>query len=110
MTFLESIKTCLSRYADFKGRAGRPEFWWFVLFQFLVMGVASLLGDVVNGLAGLALLLPSLAVNARRLHDVGHSGWWLLLWFIPLVGLVVLVYWCVQSGEPESNAWGAQAA
>ena len=110
MTFLESIKTCLSRYADFKGRAGRPEFWWFVLFQFLVMGVASLLGDVVNGLAGLALLLPSLAVNARRLHDVGRSGWWLLLWFIPLVGLVVLVYWCAQSGEPESNARGAQAA
>ena len=66
MDFVQAIKSCLGQYATFSGRATRSEFWWFFLFQVLVMVATSMLGDVINGIASLALLLPALAVGARR--------------------------------------------
>lgn len=77
----------------------RSEFWWFFLFQIIVMVIASFLGDVISGIVSIALLLPALAVGARRLHDVGRSGWWQLL-TLTGIGVLVLIFWWVQpSGE-----------
>ncbi len=113
MTFAESIRICLTKYADFQGRASRPEYWWFFLFVLLVQLAGSTISSSLGGLLALALLLPSLAAGARRLHDVGRSGWWLLLCLIPLVGALILLYWFVQPGTRGANAYGempAQAA
>ncbi len=100
MNFGQAISTCFSKYATFSGRASRPEFWWFFLFQILVSVAASMLGDVINGLVGLALLLPALAVGARRLHDIGKSGWWQLI-MLTLIGFLLLIYWWVQPGNND---------
>ena len=108
MDFKQSVITCLkNKYADFNGRAGRPEFWWFALFC-LVLGlvVQMILGDIIGMLVNLALLLPSLAVGIRRLHDTDKSGWWLLLVFIPIVGIIVLIVFWVQDSQADSNAFG----
>lgn len=106
MDFGQAIKTCLNKYATFDGRAGRAEFWWFVLFNVLVSIAASIVWHRLGNVAGLVLLLPSLAVGARRLHDIGKSGWFQLLWLVPIIGLIILVYWAVQKGDPNSNEYG----
>jgi uncharacterized membrane protein YhaH (DUF805 family) len=106
MDFTQAIKTCLSKYATFSGRASRPEFWWFVLFTILASAAASLIGERLEGLVSLALLLPSLAVGARRLHDIGKSGWFQLLWLVPVVGWIFLIYWAIQQSEPQPNEYG----
>ena len=102
MNFVQAISVCLGKYVDFSGRAARPEFWWFFLFQILVSIVASFLGDMVSSLASLALLAPALAVGARRLHDIGKSGWWQLIAFT-VIGILVLIYWFVQPSAEGSN-------
>jgi uncharacterized membrane protein YhaH (DUF805 family) len=99
VTFTESIQTCFRKYADFKGRASRSEYWWFALLVVLASFAAGLLGDAANALVALALFLPYLAVSARRLHDTGRSGWWQLVWYIPFIGWLVMIYWCVQDSE-----------
>jgi len=109
MDFVQAIKSCLGQYATFSGRASRSEFWWFFLFQVLVMVAASMLGDVINGIASLALLLPALAVGARRLHDIGRTGWWQLL-LLSGIGFLVLLYWWVQPGEGAGNIYGEPSA
>ena len=109
MDFVQAIKSCLGQYATFSGRATRSEFWWFFLFQVLVMVATSMLGDVINGIASLALLLPALAVGARRLHDIGRSGWWQLL-LLSGIGFLVLLYWWVQPGEGAGNIYGEPSA
>ena len=109
MDFMTAVKTCFAKYADFSGRATRPEFWWFVLFEVIVLVVAQLIHDYVYVLAALGLLLPALAVGARRLHDIGKSGWFQLLSVIPLVNLV-LIYFFVQPSQPEANNFGAPPA
>lgn len=95
MNFGQAISTCLSKYATFSGRASRPEFWWFSLFQLLVLLVAAMFSDLLYGLSGLGLMLPALAAGARRLHDIGKSGWWQLL-MLTGIGYLVLLYWWVQ--------------
>lgn len=109
MTFVESIKTCFSKYADFYGRASRSEFWWWVLFVFLASAAASILSPVVSGLFSLGVLLPNLAVASRRLHDTDRSGWLQLVALIPLIGWIVMVYWCAQQSK-EPNRFGSTAA
>ena len=106
MDFVSSVKSCLGQYAGFAGRATRSEFWWFFLFQVLVMLIASMLGNLVYGLASLALLLPALAVGARRLHDIGRTGWWQLL-LLTGIGFLVLLYWWVQPSAESVNPYGA---
>ena len=109
MDFVQAIKSCLGQYATFSGRAKRSEFWWFFLFQVLVMVAASMLGDVITGIASLSLLLPALAVGARRLHDIGRTGWWQLL-LLSGIGFLVLLYWWVQPGEGAGNIYGEPSA
>lgn len=110
MTFVESIKTCLSKYATVEGRAGRPEFWWFFLFQLLVTVGGHIVSDIVGGLLSLALLLPVVGVSGRRLHDIGKSAWLLLIGLIPLIGWLVLLYWYIQPGAEGANEYGEAPA
>jgi uncharacterized membrane protein YhaH (DUF805 family) len=106
MTFGESIKACFTKYAAFDGRASRSEFWWFALFTFLVSAGTGMVSQTLSGLFSLAVLLPSLAVGARRLHDIDKSGWWLLMWFVPLIGWLLLLFWAAQEGK-EPNRFGS---
>ena len=99
MDIVSAVKSCFAQYAGFSGRAPRSEFWWFALFQLGVLVIATMISQVLYGIAALALLLPALAVGARRLHDIGRSGWWQLL-SLTGIGTLVLIYWWVQpSGE-----------
>jgi len=106
MTFGKSISTCFSKYADFSGRASRSEFWWWALFVFLGSAVTGVISQMLSAVFSLAILLPYLAVAARRLHDTDRSGWLLLLNLIPLIGWIVLLVFYIQEGK-EPNRFGA---
>ena len=113
MNFSQSISTCFAKYATFSGRAGRSEFWWFYLFILLMGWGASVVGAVVLGELGgfislmfnLAVIVPSLAVTVRRLHDTGRSGWWILI-TITIIGLIPYIIWLASTGNPGENAYG----
>ncbi|MBP6313821.1 MAG: DUF805 domain-containing protein [Flavobacteriales bacterium] len=113
--FLKALK----QYADFSTRARRKEYWMFVLFNILVTVVAMILDNVLGltmspeipygpfyGLVALALLVPGLAVSVRRLHDVGKSGWMLLVGLIPIIGAIWLIVLALRDGAPGVNKWG----
>jgi uncharacterized membrane protein YhaH (DUF805 family) len=104
-----AVRTCLQKYADFGGRASRPEFWWFFAFQFGVYVVTGLLAGWLNLVVMLGLALPAIAVGVRRLHDTGKSGWLMLIGLIPLLGGLVLLYFAAQPGQPSANAYGNPA-
>jgi uncharacterized membrane protein YhaH (DUF805 family) len=115
MNFQDAVRTCLQKkYADFSGRARRSELWFFALFNVLVQVAASILDAIVFGgatvvgvVTSLGLLLPAIAVAARRLHDINRSGWWQLIGLVPVVGVIVLIYWYVQRGDDGPNQYGA---
>lgn len=102
----KAVRTCLTKYADFNGRAARPEFWWFVLAQIVVSFILNMVLPVLGMLFSLAVLVPSLAAGSRRLHDIGKSGWLQLLGFIPVIGWVLLIYWAAQPGDAAANQYG----
>ncbi len=106
MDFQQSIKQCFQKYADFNGRAKRPEYWWFALFCFIVSMALGIIGDTLSMAFSLVTLLPSLAVGSRRLHDINKSGWFQLLWLIPILGWLVLIYFLAQEGSTETNQYG----
>ena len=109
---------CLQHYADFTGRARRSEYWYFVLFNFIVSILIGLSLGVIAGLLNvpalvylaylwsLAVFIPSLAVSVRRLHDIGRSGWWVLLSLLPLVGAIILIIWHCTDSQPGANQYG----
>jgi len=101
MGFGAAVKSGFSNYATFSGRARRSEFWWWYLFSVLVL----LSFGIICVIASLALVLPTYAVWARRLHDMGQSGWWLLLSLISL-GIVPLIMAFLDS-QRFTNQWGA---
>ena len=109
MGFGQAVSTCFSKYVDFQGRALRSEYWWFALFNLLVDIVATIIDNVAIGypvlqaLVALALILPGVAVGVRRLHDTDRSGWWLLLTFVPLIGIIVLLVWFCTKGPEAPN-------
>ena len=114
MSFTEAVKTCFQKYVCFEGRARRSEYWYFCLFNSLVslavMVTGKAIGDGVyetlSGLVSLAFLLPGLGVSVRRLHDVGKSGWYLLMSLIPIVGAVLVIVKLATDGEPGVNQYG----
>ena len=114
MTFFEAISSGFRNYVGFSGRASRSEFWYWTLFTVLVSIVMSIIDLEVlsssvtpfSSIWGLVTLLPSLAMGVRRLHDTDRSGWWWLLSFIPLIGIIVLiVFWCSE-GTRGPNRFG----
>lgn len=124
-TMFWAVKRCFSKYATFSGRASRSEFWYFVLFNFMINFV--LFGTAVSMdeegahkdveimfllfammLYSLLTMIPGLAVAVRRLHDIGKSGWNYLLAFVPIVGSIVLLIWFCWKSEPTPNKWGPE--
>ena len=106
--FGEAISVCFSKYVDFSSRASRSEFWYWVLFTLVAGFVTGFLDGLfftyndlmpINSMFSLATLLPTIAVSARRLHDINRNGWWQLF---PIVNII---FWC-QKGEPHSNHYG----
>lgn len=141
MSFIESLRTVLSKYAVFSGRARRSEYWWYTLAYWIVLTVLyavlvlpgytayltatmewSMAGDpaaplptmpgslmvgyAVTSIFTLALLLPSLGVTVRRLHDTGRSGFWVFLGLVPVVGAIILIVWEATAGTPGPNQYG----
>lgn len=112
--FLKALK----QYADFNGRARRKEYWMFVLFNMIFAIVAMILDNVIGiaiggigygpiyGLYTLGVLIPGLAVTVRRLHDVGKSGWMLLISLVPLVGAIWFFVLMVTDGDSVENKYG----
>ncbi|MFI5707888.1 DUF805 domain-containing protein [Kribbella sp. NPDC051620] len=108
----------IKKYAEFSGRARRKEYWMFVLFNVIISIVISIVDriagltygaantGVLSTIYSLAVLLPSLAVGARRLHDTGRSGWWLLINLVPCVGWIVFLVFAIQEGNAGDNQYG----
>ena len=106
MQMIEAFKTAMSKYADFTGRANRPEFWWYVLAQFLLLLAIGLISDTLSNIASLALLVPSISVAVRRLHDTGRSGWWVLI-ALTIIGIIPLIIWYATEGPKAPNEYGS---
>lgn len=109
--------TVLRKYAVFHGRARRKEYWMFFLFNFIIAFVLGIIERIAGiapqidqsllaGIYGLATLVPGLAVSVRRLHDTDHSGWWLFIGLIPLIGSIVLLVFMVRDSQPGENQYG----
>src|ERR1700712_2760705 len=103
MNIQQAVQTCFRKYVDFSGRASRSEYWWFFLAYFVVAVVAQLINRYLPAVVILIVLLPLIAVTVRRLHDIGKSGWMILIGLIPIVGMLVLIYWYVQPSQPGAN-------
>ena len=109
----------LKKYAVFSGRARRKEYWFFILFNFIILTVLTVIDNVIGsydleqgvgllgGIYALAVLIPNIAVSVRRLHDTGRSGWWLFIGLIPLIGGIVLLVFMFQDSKPGQNQYGA---
>ena len=119
MTFMKSISVCFSKYADFKGRAKRAEYWWFYFFTTLVQIIFSLIINILpenssfsSMLSGLyilfilAIIIPSVAVGARRLHDSNKSGWWMLI-PLTIIGIPYFWYLLIKKGDLVENNYGS---
>ena len=109
--FIDPVK---DHYADFTGRVGRQEFWMFILVYIGIAIAVSIVTTMlrvpmVYTLFGLAMMVPSWAITARRLHDVNKSGWWQLIALIPLVGIIVLIIWLAGESKNEGNQFGEAA-
>lgn len=114
MSFVEAIKSVLSKYVTFSGRARRSEFWWWYLAMIILSVILyvitgkgeSDMGNLVSTIVALAVFLPNLAVAIRRLHDIGKCGWWVLINLVPLVGWIILLIFYVRDSEPGTNQYG----
>ncbi len=100
-----------SQYTDFTGRDSREQYWMFILFYMIIyIGLTVVDSILTGGLLGmlfsLALLIPSIAIATRRLHDIGKSGWWQLIVLIPIIGFIVLIVWLATPGVKEANQYG----
>ncbi len=111
MNFVEAVKTCVMEKYFFKleGRARRSEYWWFALATSLLSYALQMCGDVgaiIGGIVSLALLPASWGVAVRRMHDIGKSGWALLISLIPVVGAIILIIWACKDSQQTENQYG----
>lgn len=107
---------CLSKFADFSGRARRREYWTFALVNGLIALILLILGlafgedspasNIMVTIFYLIMLVPNLSVSVRRLHDIGKSGWYMFLSLIPLIGGLILLIWSLMDSEPGENQYG----
>lgn len=107
MGFVDAVKSVVvENYANFKGRARRSEYWYFCLAS-IIVSLVSLKVPILSSILGIALFIPNLAVCVRRLHDIGKSGWYLLLILIPIFGWFFVLYLFCLDSQPGENKWGA---
>ena len=121
MLFPDAVKTCVKeKYATFSGRASRSEYWYYVLFYVILYTITMVIDSAlfpapigaesamhpISTILSLILMLPSLAVTARRLHDINRSGWFQLLVFIPIIGFIILIIWYCQKSDAGDNRFG----
>ena len=105
------LKCVKGHYADFEGRARRTEYWMFILVNVIITIVIGIIGAIIHfkalsTLYSLAVLVPSIAVGVRRLHDTGRTGWWLLISLIPLIGTIWIIILLATNGDQGSNEYG----
>ena len=105
VSIVEATKLFFTRYADFNGRSRRSEFWWAQLTIGILGGVIGMIIPDLSWIWSLAVLIPSIAIAVRRLHDIGKSGTWYLINLIPLVGSIIFLVWACQDSAP-ANQWG----
>jgi len=121
MNFGQAISTCMGKYGTFSGRASRSEYWWFNLFALLMVwgatlvahatyGKDSVMVDVSNLIWCLVFTIPDLAVGSRRLHDIGKSGWWQLLYLVPIIGWILLLVWLATDTKTEGDKYNLMEA
>lgn len=116
VSFSQAVRMAFDSYCRFQGRSSRSEYWWWVLFvailSFCIGIIEGILGfsmtavQTTSGILSLVLLLPGLGLSVRRLHDIGKSGWWVLLGFIPVVGAIILIIWYAQNSQMHDNQYG----
>lgn len=111
MNFSKAVSSGFDNFTNFRGRARRSEYWYWLLFNVLVSIGASIVDStirtsLVGTLVGLALFIPGIAVTFRRLHDTDHSGWWIFISIIPIIGFIVLVIFFTKAGDREPNRYG----
>lgn len=110
-------KVALSKYAVFSGRSRRSEYWYFVLCNVIISFALSLVdgmlgfggeesAGIFGGLYALAMIIPSIAVGVRRLHDIGKSGWWMFILLVPILGVLVLFFLMIRDSQPGDNQYG----
>lgn len=105
MDFMSAIKTVLSNFANFKDRSSKGEYWWWFLAYIVgyvavaVVGGVIGLAEILTGLFALGLFIPNLAVSIRRFHDIGKSGWWVLIFIIPLIGFIALIIFFIRDSD-----------
>ena len=116
MDFQTSVKTCFNKYATFSGRASRSEYWFFYLFTIIASIITWVIDTMlldygaddtgaISLIFQIIIILPGLAVGARRLHDIGKSGWWQLL-VLTLIGIILLIVWFATIGSSKKNNYG----
>lgn len=115
MSFADAIASCMDKYFTFSGRARRSEFWWFYVFTLLANWAATVAFaatfnnpaaiNIMINLVSLIFLFPTLAVGSRRLHDIGKSGWWMLL-PLTIIGTLLLIVWWATDTQRELNQYG----
>ena len=115
MNFIEAIRSGFTNYTNFKDRASRSEYWFWVLF-ITIAGICTLIVDAfivgdldlapINLIFNIIVILPGTAVSVRRLHDVNRSGWWLFI-ILTVIGIILLLYWAIKAGDKEANKFGS---
>lgn len=115
MGFKQAVVSGIENYANFRGRALRGEYWWFVLFNLIAVVTTQIVdafitGGVLVALVGVGLVIPSISVMVRRLHDTDRSGWWFFISLVPLAGFVVLLVFLASRGTDGPNRFGAPRA
>ena len=115
MSFIESITVCFKKYFDFKGRASRSEFWYFVLFYYGLSIFLIYMSGILNSdallYAGFIFYfligwIPALAVSVRRLHDIDKTGFAILVQLIPIIGIIIFIVWAITDGDKKKNYYG----
>ena len=111
--FIDAIKLAFKNYVNFNGRSRRSEYWWFVLFNIIIGIIIIILANLITKyliylsyIYDLIAFLPGLGLVIRRLHDIGKSGWYIFIGFIPIVGIFILLYFFCLDSENQSNEYG----
>jgi uncharacterized membrane protein YhaH (DUF805 family) len=111
MGFGEAVSTCFKKSVVWEGRASRAEFWWFYLAQILIIFAAAIIDQIIGTgflyiIAVIVVILPSIAVLIRRLHDTDRTGWWYWIQLLPLIGLIVILVFTLSGSDEGDNKYG----